>query len=385
MQKYIYALLLLFLPMTVLAAPEQKPEVAAFFSGQFPMIMYAIPATDANFKAAKSMGIDYVHLYGLSERTADAAAFERVQNYLDLAHQHGLKVMFDLDGGGKVPQDALEDMRSVVRRFKDHPALGFWYLFDEPDNHNVTVTQMEPFYAMLKEETPQIPVAVCHAWTKNWTRYTGVQDILIHDTYPVTGIPFPDASLNTQTLFTEGSLRFSNYSIPALQFFNWRSYAKPGQTELRNSPVSELRYPNAEEIRYLNYSTIAQGVRGLAYFSYLRSMTPDATWVTHTATPALREVREFTNIIKNGFEFQRFRDVDKDQLIFSVWNKLDKNYIVLVNASSQKRSVSLEREVLSGKNWKAWGKTRAEGINISGKTITITEIKPWEVLIWENS
>src|SRR5690606_20581139 len=104
------------------------------FKGEkFPMAMYAVPASEANFSQMRDMGINYVHLYGLTAVPVNQQSFDKIQQYLDLAQKHGLKVMFDLNGSRLVP-DGLEEMRSVVRRFKDHPAVGFWYLYDEPDN-----------------------------------------------------------------------------------------------------------------------------------------------------------------------------------------------------------------------------------------------------------
>lgn len=351
-----------------------------FASEKFPLAMYAVPATEQNFSQMHEMGINYVHVYGLTAVPVNEQSFEKIQQYLDLAQKHGLKVMFDLNGKRLVP-DGLEEMRSVVRRFKTHPAVGFWYLYDEPDNHKITVPQLKPFYDMVKQEDPTRPVAVCHAWTTNWYRFKDIQDILVHDIYPVTGAPFPQAKLDVQTKFTRGALKLNQTVMPALQFFNWKSTAKPGQTTLRNAPVSELRYPDAQEFRYLCFSTLAQGSRGLAFYSLLRAEMTDPNWISQTAAPVLRDVREFTDIIHQA---DNVTVTDEDNIIFTRWQVGAKEYVALVNVSNAPRDLSGHPALQSLKTSKltAWKNNRTGLLGNANGTFAIT-MEPWEVGIWE--
>jgi len=351
-----------------------------FKDEKFPIVMYAVPATDENFSRMRDMGISYVHVYGLTAVPVNQQSFENIQHYLDLAQKYGLKVMFDLNGKRLVP-DGLEEMRSVVRRFKDHPAIGFWYLFDEPDNHNITVAQLKPFYDMVKQEDPAKPVAVCHAWTANWHRFKDIQDILVHDIYPVTGAPFPQAKLDIQTKFTRGALKLNPTVIPALQFFNWQSIAKPGEATLRNYPVGELRYPNAQEFRYLIFSTLAQGARGLAFYSFLRAEMTDPNWATQIAAPVLRDVREFADIIHQADSSTVY---DEDNIIFTRWQVGAKEYVALVNVSNASRELGSHPALQPLKTSKltAWKSNRTGLLRNQDGNLTIA-MEPWEIGIWE--
>ena len=119
--------------LLMLPVMSRADSISRIDSKQFPLVLYAVPGTDAHFKKVHDMGFDYVHLYGLTKGPVSEAGFQRIQDYLDLAQKHQMKVMLDLDGSRRVRAGMLEDMQKVVQRFKDHPALGFWYLYDEPE------------------------------------------------------------------------------------------------------------------------------------------------------------------------------------------------------------------------------------------------------------
>jgi len=338
--------------------------------------MYAVPPTDAAFKEVKSWGINYVHSYGIGMDIA------KDQQFFDLAQKYDLKVAANLNGGKRVgAENGLDAMRAYVEHFKNHPALGFWYLYDEPDNQKLKAANLEPFYQMLKKETPTVPVAICHAWTTHWYTFKEVQDILINDLYPVTGAPFPDAKLNQLTAFTKGALNLNETVIPVIQFFNWQGLAKPEETELRGYPVKELRYPNAAEMRYLCFSSIAQGVRGLAFYSYLRRTPPDPHWAEQTAAPVLREVRKFADQVLDSGTL-KWRNAENDCLI-CLWQVKDKTYLMLTNASNQTRDIGQSLEQIQKGNLQPWGKTRNIDATINAGKINVSQAKPWEVFIWE--
>src|SRR5690554_2409209 len=101
---------------------------------KFPMILYAVSATDNNFKEVRSLGINYVHQYGLTSGSLTKERLGKIQQYLDLAAKYKLKVMVDLDGADRVSNGKMDEIKIIVQKFKNHPAVGYWYLFDEPDN-----------------------------------------------------------------------------------------------------------------------------------------------------------------------------------------------------------------------------------------------------------
>ena len=119
-------------------------------SNEYPIGVYsADPATDKTFAFLKSIGVNYVHTYGMGHNTEENNI--RTQKYLDLAQKHGLKVMVNLMGRIWVKKtDGVEQLRTFVHKFKDHPAVGFWYLYDEPRARDLP--KLRKLYSMLKQE-----------------------------------------------------------------------------------------------------------------------------------------------------------------------------------------------------------------------------------------
>ena len=91
--------------------------------------------TDENFRYIKLLGVDYVHQYSLAGNNTK----EYIQRYMDTAAKYDMKVMLDvsnplrnLNAGKITEQQAIEQFTAIIKRWKDHKALGFWYIYDEP-------------------------------------------------------------------------------------------------------------------------------------------------------------------------------------------------------------------------------------------------------------
>lgn len=352
---------------------------------KFPMIMYAVSATDKNFKEVRSWGINYVHQYGLTSGALTKEKLEKIEQYLDLADKYKLKVMVDLDGVNRVKDGKIDEIKVIVQKFKDHPAVGYWYLFDEPDNIKVTVKDLQPYYNVIKTESPNIPIAMCHAWTTNWYKYNGVQDILLHDIYPISGAEFPNAKLQNQTNFTGAAINQGKGKqvMPVLQFFSWKSMAKPQTTNLRGYSVNKLRYPNFDEFRYLCFSTLAQGVNGMAFYSYARYKMISSDWSEKVATPVLNELVSFTDKIDiQNVKFKNVSNYKLEGYLYSYWSSPNESYFIIINSSNKKKNIEIkDKNILNTKNLEPWGQTRKINTMKDKNMLAFTNMKPWEVII----
>ena len=96
-----------------------------------------------------------------------------------------MKVALQVVRGKHILRDPehLKKLRTAVREWKNHPALGMWYLFDEPSPE--LHERLLNIYKMLKTETPDIPVLLCLSWIKNYQVFKDCADILMPDLYPV--------------------------------------------------------------------------------------------------------------------------------------------------------------------------------------------------------
>ena len=350
-------------------------------SREFPIGMYSVDSARAMEQVAK-MGVGYVHTYA-GGRGTDEANMARDRAYLDAAQQHGLKVMFNLNGGVWLKrEDGVAEMLKLVAAFKDHPALGFWYLYDEPDKH-YTAEQLRPYYEAIKQATPDIPVAICTAWSEGWMKHMSVLDILMTDIYPVTGRPFPEAKLDHVTKFTAGALKLGKPVMPINQCFNWKALAGD-EKEYRGSPVADLRYPNGAELRYWCYSGLCQGVRGMFWWSYARSIQCGYGWINGPFGETMREFAEFTRLVSPAHEpliFERARD---DDTFMALWQRPGGSYLVLVNAWPLARPLSrwMEDKLQAG-TLTPYGTTRDAGATLEKGRLTVPEALPWETFVWK--
>ncbi len=223
-------------------------------SETYPIGMFSVDSAPGMEEVA-AMGVDFVHSYG------NGLDLERDIAYLDAAQAAGLRVMYNLTGRRLLAmEDGLAELARLVNGVKDHPALGFWYLYDEPDGTH-TPEELAPYYDWLKSHAPDTPVAIACAWTKRWWSYQHQLDLLMIDLYPVQHQPFPGNRLGNMTSFTHSALGQGKPVIPINQCFSWQSLAGEAET-YRGSPTAELRYPNVAELRYLQYSGLAQGAGG---------------------------------------------------------------------------------------------------------------------------
>ena len=359
----------------------KKSKQQAFANEEFPIIFFGMINTDRAFELAKKWGATHVHSYGLGKSK------KRDQNFFDRAAEYELKVMANLGGRYWIKQNnGVDSMRALVRHFKDHPALGFWYLFDEPDNKGFQPAELKPFYRMIHEETPNIPVAISHARSKHWYRYGQVQDMFLYNNYPVEGEEFPQSELNVWTNFAKAAMKReekdNNIVIPVLQMFNWRAFAKKSQKKFRGFAIEKLRYPNQQELRYMSFASIALGSPGLSFFSYYRARTPRKNWPGHVLAPVLQEVKKFSNHITET-KMQQITG-GKNNLFLTQWVDEQSAYILLANASPNSRTIrqSLDNNLETGQ-LEPWGKTRKAKAALEGGRIIVEQVKPWEVLIWK--
>jgi hypothetical protein len=252
-------------------APTATRDVKTpWFDTSYPLVLLGVPPTEEDFQRMAEMGFNATLYYGFwfAGDPASSKSMEGIQAYLDLAQKHGLKVGFQLDGWRRVPREqlGLEQVRKIVRRFKDHPALGFWYLYDEPNilvsrekklgylkrislkaypkllegskkalakltkeqkamlEERTTPQELLPFYQAVKRESPGVPVCVTvTSDTTTWRGYEKTYDLFAFDSYPVFGLPFPRSDLRTVTDLNQRALRMGKPVLPILQVFNWNT------------------------------------------------------------------------------------------------------------------------------------------------------------------
>jgi hypothetical protein len=282
---------------------------------------------------------------------------------------------------------AVDSLRTYVQHFKNHSALGFWYLSDEPAIQHFSVAELTPFYKMIKEETPNTPVAISHAWATGWNKYGPAQDMLLYDSYPITGGKFPDVKLDSWTSFAEvaskSAGKHKDVVMPILQMFSWKAMAQKGQKKVRGTAVEKLRYPNARELRYMAFTSIALGAQGLSFYSFARSRMVNHNWGARILAPVIQEVKAFEHQVA-GVQMKQI-NIPKDKKLFlTIWKGKKSTFLILVNASPNARAIRQSLGVtLKTGTLEPWGQTRKTEARLQGGNIVVKQIKPWEVLIFK--
>ena len=186
----------------------------------------ADPQNDETFDRLKKAGFNYVHTYRSNVP-------EKCAKFLELAHKYGIKVMFHLRAKNNFKHDGdkwLSATMKNVERFKDCPALGMWYMWDEPK------TKMLPHVAKLRQEIAKVsglPTALVIHWREKWENTRGYSDIWMVDCYPVRGENFPNAPLQYYTTFVSGAAKCKQPGTPFIPVI-----------QLAILPVSQIKLEN---------------------------------------------------------------------------------------------------------------------------------------------
>lgn len=194
---------------------------------------------------------------------------------LDVAQRHGLRAM--LHEGGTINPEALDDpekkakLDALIDRVKGHPALYAYYLTDEPSA--VAFPKWGRLVAYLKEKDP------AHlAYINLFPTYAN------NDQLGTKG--------DTVTAYREHLRQFIEVVKPELVSYDHYQLFKDRDTDqyfLNLEMIREAalgaglpflnivqagdgekvwRFPTPDEERYLNYTTLAYGGRGISYFVY---------------------------------------------------------------------------------------------------------------------
>jgi hypothetical protein len=167
------------------------------------------------------------------------------------------------------PGDAAteQELRRVIAKYKDHPALGIWKGSDEPEWGGISPERCRRFYEIVHEMDPRHPVWLIQAprgTPESLKRYDAACDITGLDIYPVSYPPgvhshLPNKSLSAVGDYTRwiGEIHGNNRPVVMCLQICWSGVAKPGRT---------LRFPTFPEQRYMTYAAIINGARAVLYF-----------------------------------------------------------------------------------------------------------------------
>ncbi len=201
------------------------------------------------------------------------------QEQMDLAHQHGLKVIYSIKDwyvGSRYcppsidsPEKEEKAVRERVRKYRDHPALLAWYLNDElPQSF---MPQLEAHQRWVAEEDAGHPTWVVLYQYRDVAAYLNTFDIIGTDPYPIGRSPASMAAQWTAETFRQVEGARPLWQVP--QLHNWANYRKTEEEK------KGCYTPTFEEIRSMAWQCIAEGATGLVFYSWFDvKRNPDVTF-----------------------------------------------------------------------------------------------------------
>lgn len=208
--------------------------------------------------------------YGPQPRKWGPEAEADLDRALDAAAAAGMYVAItlpDLQAIG--PDDSVKEreLRRVVEKYRQHPALAFWKAEDEPAWGKVPVDKVQRYYDIVHALDPDHPVWLTQAprgTVDELRAYNPAYDIGAIDIYPISYPPGTHSLLPNKNISMVGDYARELQEITGnrkpfwmvLQIC-WSGVARPDKT---------LRFPTFPEERYMTYQSIIDGARGLVYF-----------------------------------------------------------------------------------------------------------------------
>lgn len=212
----------------------------------------------------------------------------------------------------------------VVERFKDHPALGVWKFFDEPNNPYIPYPRLvevrrglHAAYRRVHELDGRHPVWISQA-PKPRSRisprflgtYAGAADIHAIDLYPISDPPGKHADIPNKhpsgvgdyedrlstMIRTYGDRRGARWTWMIIQGAGW-SGVLDRDSQGRHFGSSQLQ-PTPHLLRYMAHQSILHGACGLVIFGMNVGLYPDMQpygwdwgYWEGVVVPLLRELR----------------------------------------------------------------------------------------------
>lgn len=159
------------------------------------------------------------------------------------------------------------ELRRVVTKYRDSPAVLFWKGEDEPQWSHFPPQDLAIYYRTVHELDPNHPIWITQAprgTVDDLRPYNPFYDIGAIDIYPVSYPPGTHSGIANKNLsvvgdYTKIIAEATEHKKPLMMILQicWSGVTKPGKT---------LRFPTLAEERYMTYQAIINGAHGLVYF-----------------------------------------------------------------------------------------------------------------------
>ena len=296
-------------------------------------------------EAAKS-GFNMVILGSDLEGTPETVEANR--NILDEAHANGLYVMLHLCNLFRGRED-FEGLKLLVASLKNHPALGAWYLADEPSGTATSPRTLQRAAEIIRAIDSRHPIAGCDNSPLMFEAFSGIFDVFMPDPYPV-----PHNEIREVTDWIQRSFRVMEPGTSIVPYLQ-------GQGQ----PFFP-RGPNEQEIRNMTLQALACGSQGLAWWAH-GPMRDSGEW------PVFVEMVQMCRTLAPRLHGVKPEYRNEGDVVFSRFHSPAGSVVIAVNLTSAPAKADLpwptpEREIPGG-----------TGVTRNGSTL---ELAPYGCAVW---
>lgn len=281
----------------------------------FPLCMYGVD-NPTDIKTIKKAGFNCFQTYKQDPELLAKLARE--------AKKQGMQVVF-------YPNKVIGS--SYEEEARKWPILA-WYLVDEPDVAKWPRARVLEAYNRAKAAFPTHEMTLVIGQGNTRVSFYDLPDILMVDWYPVPHLPL--TSFGEQlALARRGMEKYNAGKNPlwgVVQAFDWKEYK---QYRPDNDRVG--RFPTTEEIRFMSYHGIVNGVNGLFYFIFTTEGKPlpaaQPEWWARVSA-VVRELKKFKPVLEKGQVIDNPVQFT-EPLVARSWKYKNKQYTVLLNTSDK--------------------------------------------------
>lgn len=214
------------------------------------------------------------------------SSMEEIETYLDRAAATGIKVLLEIPRL-EVRRDHRWLITQFVRKFKTHPAVYGWYLFDEPEFISLSPRLLKRVYRAIKTEDPRHQVAIAFGKPQYIRKYLSALDTVMYFNYPVFDSSSEFGSPEIRTFKT----RLQNVAAITPNdkelWFILQGYGRDKQGRLTKF---KRRLPTVAESRYMTYSALLARADGLLFWTHYRSQQQ---WIDRVLSPIIQEIQPY--------------------------------------------------------------------------------------------
>lgn len=227
-------------------------------------------------------------------------------------------------------EDEITQIRELILRWKDHPALLAWYLADEPELHSTLPERLKQLHRVCREADPYHPTIILNNTFGGIDTYGEFCDILMPNPFP--GF-YRDGAPRRGIEYAYSLVRHASRALGGTrgawmtpQTFSW--------ADLREERANE-RPPNFEELRSMYYQGVIAGSTGFIPYSYQHGRRHPSIRL------GLGYLAKEMSLLKNAIlapEEAAELASTQDGLLHSLRRAGDHYYLIVVNTTNGLRS-----------------------------------------------